>query len=85
MAILGSAPVIKSIQTGTIYFPNFTLTSRTATITAVDTTKSFVVTTGSSGSTATYTFLTNSTTVTATGGSSDVIGNTFSWQVIEYV
>jgi len=81
--------VIRSVQRGTITI-NSTNTSATATITAVDTTKSVVFWLGSDASsngslTAAYLTLTNSTTVTSTrntqdGSSTSVTG----YQVVQF-
>ena len=82
-AAAGASSVIKSIQRGTIYFPNST-DPLSATISKVDINKSFCI--GSEQDSTARIFLANGTTVTAdrynaAGGTSRIIG----WEVVEYV
>jgi hypothetical protein len=81
-AAAGAASVIKSIQRGTIYFPNYT-DPVSATISEVDINKSFCV--GSEQDSGARIFLANGTTVTADRYNAALTGRTIGWEVVEYV
>lgn len=86
---------IKSIQRGVITIPTNGTGTGSATITAVDTSKSvlhllgfggYTVVDGSGTNLLSYLVLTNSTTITAAGGYSTTNGYPaqISWQIVEY-
>lgn len=85
---LSTPQIIKSIQRGTITLAS--VSSNTATITAVDIAKSVLIHMGWSSDTdsakqAVYLSLTNSTTVTANRGEAGATGtSTVSYEVVEF-
>jgi hypothetical protein len=82
--------VIKSIQQGTITFTGTNITSGTATITSVDTTKAMCLTTGGSQSGTSWlsskVILTNATTVTASTSNDNGAARTYTtgYIVVEF-
>lgn len=86
--LFGVGGGLKSIQRGRIDIPSSTSGSATATITAVDTSKAFVLFGGASSGNlvaTTAVALTNSTTVTAyMQSSSTAIAVSVYWQVVEF-
>jgi hypothetical protein len=80
-----SANVIKSVQAGTIYWPNLTLSERSASINNVNPLKSFVVHTSPMVPLRLYLDDDGQNVVSAAAGGTGIAGQTVSWQVIEYV